>query len=262
MSTLEPMALFPQAAPSLEIMIKAELASGEPGLHVGVIFEEIIDLRTGAVIGHEVLTRVQSRPMGHVTPEHWFAKARKMGVSAKLEARAVDLALRVLPKGGGMISVNFSPDCLEAPEVQGALDGLADLDRPALIELSEHHHVSSERLIWSLASIRDRGLLVAVDDVGTGYSNTEFVKEVKPDVIKIDRRHVSQVDRNPAQRAFLHSYAELRGCRDALIVTEGVCSRRVADALHELSAKWDRPFLGQGYWLSKSRAAAARLAGQ
>jgi EAL domain-containing protein (putative c-di-GMP-specific phosphodiesterase class I) len=251
---------FPRPAPTLEAMIREELSTAEPGLHMGVVFEEIIDLRTNALMGHEVLTRVASRPSVHVTPETWFAKARSMGVVAKLEARAGELALRTLPTGDGMISVNFSPDCLETPEVISVLDGLAELDRIAVIELSEHHHVAREVFARSLAAIRDRGLLVAVDDAGTGESGPEFIKQVSPDVVKIDRKHVCQLDRNASQRAFLRRYVELTGADNATIVTEGVANSRLVDAIRDLGTKWGREFLGQGHWLSKSRAAAARLA--
>ena len=239
-------------------MIREELASGEPGLNMGVIFEEIIDLQTGAIMGHEVLTRIATRP-SRITPEMWFAKARTMGVAARLEARAAEIALHVLPPGDGLISVNFSPDTLEAPEVIRALDALAGIGRPAVVELSEHHHVNKERLARSLVAIRERGLFVAVDDAGKGESSPEFVREVLPEIIKIDRKHISQIDRSPAQRMVLHSYVQLADVNDAYVVTEGVASSRVLNALGELGSQWGLEFLGQGYWLSKSRLAAARL---
>lgn len=254
------MGTFPRPAPSLEAMIREELSSAEPGLHMGVVFEEIIDLTSNALMGHEVLTRIASRPSVHVTPEAWFAKARIMGVVSKLEARAGELALRTLPAGDGMISVNFSPDCLDSPEVVRVLDGLAELRRVAVVELSEHHHVSRERLARSLAHIRERGLLVAVDDAGTGESGPDFIRHVAPDVVKIDRKHVSQLDRNASQRAFLHRYVDLTGAEEPMIITEGVANVKVVEVLRELGAKWGRVFLGQGHWLSKSRAAQARLA--
>ena len=255
------MAQTPQASPSLESLIFSELDSSTPaGTHMGVIFEEIIDLTSGAVIGHEVLTRVRCDSV-RVTPEAWFTKARALQLEARIEARAVELALDGLPEGEGILSVNFSLDCLGAPQIQEALDLLAQLDRNTIVELSENHHVSARELTEALINIRRRGLLVAVDDAGTGQSDPEFVRSVNPDMIKIDRSHVSNIHRSPQQRAFLHAYADLATDSDAVLVTEGVSSPQVAAALGELGAKWGHELLGQGYWLSHSRAAAARIAG-
>jgi EAL domain-containing protein (putative c-di-GMP-specific phosphodiesterase class I) len=240
---------------TLESLVDRELSAdvGTTG-SMRVIFEEIIDLSSGEIVGHEVLTRVDvPERRARVTPEIWYAKARSMGLCASMEARAAELALLGLPLGDGMITVNFSPDCLDTPEVQRALDRLAETGRATVIELSEHHHVGDDLLQHSLSGIRDRGLLIAVDDAGTGESGPDFVREVGPDVIKIDRKHISQVDRHPAQRIFLHAYAQLADAGNALMVTEGVASARVAEALSELGAKWGHSFLGQGYWLSRER---------
>lgn len=259
-STLPFMASERRGAPSLERMILEELdPSRPPGSHMRVIFEEIIDLRRGEVLGYEVLTRVDAHPSLRISPEMWFAKARNLGLEAQIEARAVELALAALPPGKGMLSVNFSPDCLDTPEVLTVLDRLAALDRVTVIELSEHHHVDSATLAHSLDHVRERGMLVAVDDAGTGESGPQFVEEVQPDIIKIDRTHVSQLHRNPYQRCFVHRYAEMAGDSESMIVTEGVSSSRIADALAELGAKWGMDFMGQGHWLSHSRAIAARL---
>lgn len=242
-------------AVTLEVLVDRELRVDAGDGAMRVIFEEIIDLTSGAVVGHEVLTRVPATEGGtrNISPEIWFAKARAMGACAAMEARAAALALQDLPTGQGMVTVNFSPDCISSPEVQRSLDGLAASGRTIVIELSEHHHIGGSTLQDALRSIRDRELLIAVDDAGTGESGPEFVREVAPDVIKIDRKHISQVDRHPAQRIFLRAYAQLASDGDALMVTEGVASARVAESLAELGERWDRSFLGQGYWLSRER---------
>jgi len=250
-----------RGVPTVEQLIMEELdPSRHKGTHMRVIFEEIIDLRSGVLLGHEVLTRVDAHPSMRISPDMWFAKARSLGVEAQIEARAAELALEKLPEGNGVLSVNFSPDCLESPEVRMVIDRLADLNRTTVIELSEHHHTNSARLAYCLDHLRERSMLIAVDDAGTGESGPEFVAEVEPDFIKIDHTHVSQLHRSPSQRCFVHRYAEIAGDSDSRIVTEGVASASIADALAELSVKWETDFLGQGYWLSDQLAAGEREA--
>ncbi len=256
------MALLSPAAFSLECLVLEELDPlTEIGLHMRVVFEEIVDLSSGSVSGHEVLTRVTTPDFRSISPEVWFAQARKLGLAARLEARAAELALLNTPKGGDLLSVNFSPDCLDAPEVQAVLDKLAELDRVIVIELAEHHHTQGAALERSLASIRDRDLLVAVDDAGTGDSGPEFVREVSPDVIKVDRRHVKSLHTSATQKSSLRSFVELADDTDAAIVAEGVSSASVAQAITDLGNEWGTPFLGQGFWLTQNLRPSLRLVG-
>jgi len=244
-------------------LIQDELdAKTEPGRRMRVVFEEIIDLTSGALLGYEALTRVISHPSLRISPERWFAKARSLGVTAKLEARAVELALDSAPKGNALLSVNFSPDCLHEPEVQHALDRLARLDRMAVVELAEHHHVDTQEFMWAIEGVRERGILLAVDDAGTGQSGPEFVHEIGPDIIKIDRSHVSDVHRNPEQRGFVHQFAEIADSSQSMIIVEGVSSSHIADTLAELGSKWGLDFHGQGYWLSRHHAAKTQLSSE
>ncbi len=220
------------------------------GPYMRVVYEEIVDMQTGAVVCHEALTRVSTDELPVISPEAWFASARALGLSATVEARAAQLAMEALPPGDGMITVNFSPDCLDDAVVGEALDRLAEIGRAAVVELSEHHHTPVKTLLRSLEAAKERGLLIAVDDAGTGESGPEFVRLVRPDIIKIDHTHISHVARSQAQQNFIHRYAEIADASGAMLVTEGVSSPRIAAALRHMARRWGIPLHGQGYWLS------------
>lgn len=245
------MSLTSQASLSLDSLVEAELQDSVPvGRHMRVVYEEIVDMATGLVVGHEALTRVSTVDLPVISPEAWFASARLLGVSPVVEARAASLAIAALPPGAGMVAVNFSPDCLDHGAVLEALDQLAVLGRPVVLELSEHNHTPIRTFERSLDAIRERGLMVAVDDAGTGQSGPDFVRMVQPDIIKIDHTHISHVSRSEAQQSFIRRYADLAASSNAMLVTEGVSSPRIAAALRQMARRWDLELYGQGYWLS------------
>jgi EAL domain-containing protein (putative c-di-GMP-specific phosphodiesterase class I) len=131
-----------------------------------------------------------------------------------------------------------------------ACQALANIGRPVAIELAEHHHVPESTLLRSLDQLRELGLLIAVDDVGTGQSGPEFVQLVRPNIIKIDHTHVSHISRSDAQQNFIQRYIEMAQDTDAMLITEGVSSPRIAAAVREMARRYEYPIYGQGYWLS------------
>ena len=80
--------------------------------------------------------------------------------------------------------VNVSPRALSVDVVRTVLD--TDLNG-IVVELTEAHSVPANELRWMVSWLRDRGAMLAIDDVGTGYAGLERMICVGPDLIKLDR---------------------------------------------------------------------------
>ena len=93
---------------------------------LAIVFQPIMDLRTGAIVAYEALARFNSAVQR--APDAWFAQAHRCGLGYELEARAVAAALAVpgLPSGI-RVSVNLSPSALASEAVAAVLP--ADLVR-------------------------------------------------------------------------------------------------------------------------------------
>ena len=93
-------------------VIRATLANQD----FEIVFQPIVDLRTGGVAGAEALTRFEMLP--DRSPDVWFAEAREIGLGVELEMAALRLALgqlRQLPSGL-YLSLNTSPDTMMSAE--------------------------------------------------------------------------------------------------------------------------------------------------
>jgi EAL domain-containing protein (putative c-di-GMP-specific phosphodiesterase class I) len=97
-----------------------------------------------------------------------------------------------------------------------------------------------------LAEIRARGILLAVDDLGAGYSNLKYIEELNPQVVKLDRQLVAGVRRNSRQEKLVRSIIRLCHDMDAKVVAEGI------ETLDELAAARDAGAdYCQGYLLAR-----------
>jgi EAL domain-containing protein (putative c-di-GMP-specific phosphodiesterase class I) len=103
-----------------------------------------------------------------------------------------------------------------------------------------------------LATLRDLGVRVAVDDFGTGFSSLRYLDLLPVDILKIDRSFVAGVD--PAGRlpAVVRRHLAVARARGLEVLAEGVerASQRVG-----LCAGGCR--LGQGYLFSPPLGAPA-----
>jgi EAL domain-containing protein (putative c-di-GMP-specific phosphodiesterase class I) len=187
-----------------------------------MVFQPIIDLARGVVVGHEALSRFRGPPSA--APDRWFAVAADHEVADRLEAKVIRAALRsldVLPPDT-FLTVNVDPNLLTTREVEAALAERTRLDR-LVLEITEHAPVRDyPSVLAALETYRRAGALVAVDDAGAGYAGLHHVPTVRPELVKLDRSLIVDVDQDPAKRALVEMIGEFAGRVDAWILAEGV----------------------------------------
>ena len=184
-----------------------------------VVLQPIVELSTGARVGAEALSRFPAD--WAKAPDVCFGEAHSIGLGHQLELLALERAADHLASVEGYVSMNVSPATLLTPECAELLHRLP-LDR-VLLELSEHDPVDDyDSLRSTLAPLRSRGMRLAIDDVGAGFSSLRHIVVTTPDVIKLDRSLVFGVTDDPVLRTLVRSLVDFgHGC-DASVVAEGV----------------------------------------
>ncbi len=203
------------------------MASGGPQ----VVLQPIVDLESGYRIGAEALSRFPaewSRP-----PDVCFEEAHSVGRGHALELLALERAADHLRSVAGYLAMNVSPATLVTTRCTLLLSGLP-LDR-IILELSEHDRVDDyTALDNALAPLRARGMRLAIDDVGAGFSSLRHIVLTGPDVIKLDRTIVHGVSTDSVLTTLVRSLVEFaHGC-SAQVVAEGIESDADAVALAAL----------------------------
>jgi EAL domain-containing protein (putative c-di-GMP-specific phosphodiesterase class I) len=220
----------------------------DPGM-VRPVFQPIVDLRRGVVSGYEMLARFAGPPSA--SPDVWFAEAGKRGLAPELEARMVRIGLeaRAALPANTFLTINLDPAHVGEPKVQAAL-ALHRRLNGVVLELTEHSAVDDERLEAALPPLRERGAMVAIDDVGAGFSGLHRIAAVRPHFVKVDRGLIGGLDGDAAQREVVESLGAVANRIDAWVVGEGIERAADLDALMRL-----RVPLGQGYALGRPQPA-------
>ena len=218
------------AAEHIEAAINAETRSGEiadqvrtviTGQGLSCLYQPIVDIVRGRVVGFEALARFSSTPPR--SPDAWFADAARVGLDIELENEVIAQALRSFPMLPATVSVafNVSSNILLNGRLERAFASVS-LDR-VVLEINEHMSIRQyDEIARVLAPLRERGLRLAVDDDGRGLDGFRHILNLKPDVIKLHRTLVHGIDRDPARRAHagaLVQFGKGQGCE---LIAEGV----------------------------------------
>jgi EAL domain-containing protein (putative c-di-GMP-specific phosphodiesterase class I) len=207
--------------------------------------QPIVSLHDGRLSGVEALARFPEPPAR--SPDRWFSKAHAVGLGVELEMKAAELAIGLLPSLADdvFLSVNVSPPTV----IAGAVSGLLSSTDPGrvVLELTEHTQVDDYvELEQALAPIRKRGTRLAVDDAGGGFASLAHILRLAPDIIKLDRRLIVDVDVDPARRALATALLAFAEEVQADVIAEGIETAAQRDCLESLGVSY-----GQGYLLGR-----------
>ncbi|HKN93304.1 MAG TPA: EAL domain-containing protein [Thermoleophilaceae bacterium] len=206
-------------------------------------FQPLVSLSTGRILGFEALSRFPEPPGRG--PDAWFAQAARVGLGPRLEAAALRAALAKEGRPPGtFLSINVSPTTLGSAEVKAVLpEDMTGL----VVEITEHELADDlDTLEKELASLRERGAKIAVDDAGAGYSGLQQVMRIQPDVIKLDRSLVMNLHEDPAKEALIDSFVRFARRTGASVCAEGIETMDELKLLADLDVTY-----GQGYVLAR-----------
>jgi EAL domain-containing protein (putative c-di-GMP-specific phosphodiesterase class I) len=104
------------------------------------------------------------------------------------------------------------------------------------VELTEHESEVGDEALAVLAALRSRGLRLAMDDLGSGYSGLARVLRLAPDIIKLDRSLITTADVDPARQALVVATAGFARSMGAHLVAEGIETTGECTTMRELGA--------------------------
>ena len=215
------------------------------GERFAIVYQPIVDIARGRVIGYEALTRFLDEPIR--TPDAWFKEAAQIGLQEELELAAIRKALRGLSHfpDDTYLSINASPETILAGALDSALVG-HPYER-LMLEVTEHVSVDDySRITAILEPMRKRGLRLAIDDAGAGFASFRHILKLKADVIKLDNSLIRQIDTNTSSRALAAALVRFAEETDSKVVAEGVETEAELNALRDL-----RVNNAQGYLLGR-----------
>jgi diguanylate cyclase (GGDEF)-like protein len=236
-----------------DLDLEEELRRAVAGDQLRLVLQPVFDLASGRLVAFEALLRWNHPDRGLLLPADFLAVAEETGlirsVGGWVLQRAVDALAFYLPaRPDLMVGVNISARQLASDELVDGIDEALDRSGvPAgqlLLEITESLAMrpSVDR---NLQRIRDRGVRLAIDDLGTGYSNLAHLKTLPVSVLKIDHSFVSGVGNDRRDDAIVSTLLGLGESLGMRVVAEGIETPVQLRTLRELGCRY-----GQGNLLA------------
>jgi EAL domain-containing protein (putative c-di-GMP-specific phosphodiesterase class I) len=232
---------------------------GERG--IATVFQPIWNLAEGSLLGVEALTRPNAE-YGLSGPLEAFDIAQQIGRVHELDAACVTSALAIAPDlpPDVLLFLNICPQTLDldGDHDDWILDAVRRAGLPTsriVLEITERFGGRTASIVKSIEQLRRHGFKIALDDVGTGNSGLEMLRQINAEYVKLDRSIVAAAATDPTARAVLMAMATFARQTGAYVIAEGIEDQDTLAFLHTIDRHDNRPKTiiqgGQGYELGR-----------
>jgi len=212
-----------------------------------IAFQPIVRASDRSIFGYEALLRSGEPALPH--PGAVLDAAERLSALPRLgrviRERAAEPMLTADPTW--LLFLNLHPEDLLDPVLNAEDTPLATMASRVVLEITERaslHKVSDLRA--RVASLRERGYRIAVDDLGAGYAGLSSFAQLEPDLVKLDMTLVRDVHKTPVKQKLVASMTQVCKELGMLVVAEGVECIEERDVLIAMGCD-----LLQGYHFAK-----------
>lgn len=214
------------------------------------VFQPIVWAETQQLYGYEALMRPLGRTIN--TPIRLIHLARAQGQLWKVEKNSFYMVLDLYKKyqdkmNGCKIFINSVPSqVLKQAEYEELSRLYADILDRVVIEIIESESINDEILATKRSLIESWKGMLALDDYGSGYANDISLLSLQPNIIKIDRFLIQDIETNIDKQAIFSRTITFAKERNILVLAEGVETSSQLQAVRSMGVD-----LVQGYYISR-----------
>ncbi|MEA1956291.1 MAG: GGDEF domain-containing phosphodiesterase [Campylobacterota bacterium] len=207
--------------------------------HKNVIpFFQPITNEYGEFIKYEALVRILDFENGNekvLYPDDFLPVAIRSGLYVDLAKEMLVQSLNFFQNREEKISVNFLPNDFYNHEIMDKfIDLVQHYERPEriVVEITEQEGVGDfERLFKIVRKLRKIGVLIAIDDFGSGYANYVHILQLKPDYLKIDGSLIKDILTNEDSQILVKSITRFAGYMKIKTIAEYVENEEIFELL-------------------------------
>jgi EAL domain-containing protein (putative c-di-GMP-specific phosphodiesterase class I) len=216
-------------------------------------YQPIVDMEQGSIMGYEALTR------GPLNTDFEMPKALfSCSESARLSSQLDDLCRRHAVRNARGLTLdkklflNSLPESLGTAgfverSLKGVLEEMALQPSHLVLEITERTAIEDfEEFGRELDRIRRQGFLVAIDDVGTGYSSLQTITEIQPDFLKIDISLIKNIHQSLIKQELVTSLLQVAARIGAQVIAEGIETEQECAAVRSCGVRY-----GQGFYFAR-----------
>lgn len=220
------------------------------------VFQQIVSLRDGKLLGYEALSRIKGKTkikdmedffkLGAIYGRTWDIE--------KLCRKKILQAYAEFPedKKIGKLFLNVNPlvmqdDKFKQNYTKKQLDKRNINVNRIVIEVTERNTIENlEDFKETINHYKNEGYEIAIDDVGSCYSGLNVIANSNPRYIKIDMGLVCGIDQDPMRQALVKGLVEMSNNTTFELIAEGIETEEELEMLMRLGVGY-----GQGYYIEK-----------
>jgi diguanylate cyclase (GGDEF)-like protein/PAS domain S-box-containing protein len=220
-----------------------------------LLYQPIVDLVRGDMLGVEALVRWQDPVRGTLLPNDFIPLAEETGLIGAIGDWVVETMLEQLERWRDEslnldVSLNLSARQLWHPDIIGRMLDAVDRFRVepshVMVEVTESAAmIDPDRTLHVLTALRSRGLRFAIDDFGTGYSSLSRLRDLPVDVLKIDRTFIRDLPERRDAGTMVDTMIRLAHSLDMAPLAEGIETKDQWRFLVDHGCR-----LGQGFYFA------------
>lgn len=213
------------------------------------LFQPIVELETGNIIGCEVLARFKDE-LGHLSPDEFIPIVLKSKATIAFTGSIVRAAMSSLIHQSNLpaafkVNINIFPNDL-TEQNYALLSKHKELFASRFqlcFEITEDEPFKSATARLALKRIKEHNVEIAIDDFGTGYSNLSQLQSIPFDYLKIDKTFCIGLEKNAFRASVIPQIVKIAESLDVPIVAEGVETQAQRNILLQEGVKFAQGFL-------------------
>lgn len=222
-----------------------------------LVFQPIIDLKTGKISSFEALARYKSPKYGHISPLEFIPIVEKNRIIVAFGKKIIELALDFVKKliNSGIkncpVAINISAlQLLDSDFIDDLILRIEKAGVPhnlIMVEVTESiFSANYTQLNASLHELNEFGIKTAIDDFGTGFSSLARIEKMRFNTIKMDRTFIEPLNNETLNYSTVPEVINICKKFNIVSLAEGIETKEQYDILQNLGCQY-----GQGYYMSR-----------
>lgn len=239
-----------------EKAIVANMTSALSNHEFHVYLQPKVDLKSGKSVGAEALVRWIKQDGTMVYPDQFIPLFEQNGFITKVDfyvleqvlkylREAIDAGEEVVP-----VSVNFSrlhnDDASFVAKIKELLEKYQIAPDLLEAEITESVYMYDlDILRENISRLQEMGVMISIDDFGSGYSSLNVLSKVSVDIIKLDRLFLNDTEESFSPD-FIRNLISMLKHLGYQIIAEGVETKTQAEMLREADCD-----MAQGFYYAR-----------
>lgn len=221
-----------------------------------VHYQPVVNVEDNSIYSVEALLRFHCEEFGNIKPLEFIPLLEESGLIIPVGKWVIDQAARMcrlvhdqMPNLKVQVNLSYI-QILKSDVISEILQSVKENNLPNdcfSVELTESGYIEkNQNFVRFHNDLKKHGIPLALDDFGTGYSNFNYLYDLQPDTIKIDRSMTMKALKNDYERLLLKHMIEMAHSVNAKICIEGIEAKEELDEIVKMN-----PDFIQGYYYGR-----------